>query len=71
MGEGRGGKEIITEDRRRISDERNSKLRVIYTNVDVLLSSIVEIRHYLKVNEPDVFCIAKIKFRKKIHKFLR
>ena len=47
---------------------RSKKLRVTYcTNMDGLLSSMLEVRDYLKEKKPDVMCIVETNLREKIH----
>ena len=54
-----------TTDRRCTSGGRNSKLSVTYTNADSLISSMLEIKDYLRTNKLNVFCIAKVKSKEK------
>ena len=66
-GEGRGGRETTTAAARGTSDERSNKLKITYTNVDRLLSSMLEIKDYLNIHKPDVFCMMKTKLKEKIN----
>ncbi|MPC31817.1 hypothetical protein E2C01_025117 [Portunus trituberculatus] len=43
------------------------KLRMTYTNIDGLLSSMLEVRDYLKEKKPDVMCIVETKLGAEIH----
>ena len=42
---------------------RSKKLRVTDTNIDGMLSSMLEVRDYLKEKKPDVMCIVETKLR--------
>ena len=46
---------------------RRGKLRVTYTNIDGLLSSVLEVRDYLKESKPDVLCIPETKLKEEIN----
>ena len=46
---------------------RVSALRVMYTNIDGILSSVLEVRDYLKESKPDVLCLTETKLKEKIH----
>ena len=65
-GEGRS-RETTTAHGRGTSNERSKKLRVTFTNVDRLLSSMLEIKGHLNIHRPDVFCIAETKSKEEIH----
>ena len=41
-------------------------LKVMYTNIDGLLSGILELRDYLTERKPDVVCITETKLREEI-----
>lgn len=69
LGEGRSGR-ATTVDKRDTDVGRSSKSRMMYTNVDGLLSSVMEVKDYLKDSKPNVLCIAEMKL-KEIHKFSR
>ena len=56
----------ITTAEKNTSGGRGGKLRVTYTNIDGLLSSVLEVRDYLKESKPDVFCIAETKLKEEI-----
>ena len=42
-------------------------IRVMYTNIDGLLSCILEVRDYLRERKPDVLCLTETKLRDEIH----
>ena len=44
---------------------RISKLLVLYRNVNGLLSSMMEVRGYLRESKPDVLCIAETKLKRR------
>ena len=46
---------------------RSKKLSVAYTNIDGLLSSVLEVRDYLKEKRPDVMCIVDTKIKNEIN----
>ena len=46
---------------------RVSALRVMYTNIDGILSSVLEVRDYLKESKPDVLCLTETKLKEEIH----
>merc|ERR1712035_276981 len=48
-------------------DGKCDNLRVMYTNIDGVLSSILELRDYLRLNKPDVVCITETKLKEEIH----
>ena len=49
------------------SDGKRDKLKVAYTNVDGLISSMLEIKDYLRNQKPDVFCMAKTNLKEEIY----
>ena len=50
-----------------MSDGKSNKLKVAYTNVDGLLSSMLEIKDYLSSQKPDVFCMVERKLKEEIY----
>ena len=65
-GSGYETKEVVpTEERGGRGGGR--KLRVTYTFIDGLLSSMLEVRDYLKEKKPDVMCIVETKLREEMH----
>ena len=46
---------------------RVSALIVMYTNIDGILSSVLEVRDYLKESKPDVLCLTETKLKEEIH----
>ena len=49
------------------SDGKSNKLKVAHTNVDGLLSSMLEIKECLSSQKPDVFCMAETKLKEEIY----
>ncbi len=41
-------------------------LKIMYTNVDGLVSSLSELKDYLKNNKPDVVCLTETKLEEEI-----
>ena len=41
-------------------------MRVMYTNIDGILSSVLEVRDYLKESKPDVLCLTETKLKEEI-----
>ena len=39
----------------------------MYTNIDGILSSVLEVRDYLKENRPDVLCLTETKLKENVH----
>ena len=67
-GEGRGSRGTTTTAAAGgRSDGETIKLKVAYTNVDGLLSSILEIKDYLSSEKLDVFCITETKLKEEIN----
>ena len=60
-------KETTSAAARGTSDEKSSKLKITYTDVDGLLSNMPEIKHYSHIHKPDVFCMVETKLKEKIH----
>ena len=65
-GSGFETKEVVCTEERGGSGG-GKKLRVTYTNIDGLLSSILDVRDYLKEKKPNVMCIVETKLREQIH----
>ena len=66
-GEGRGSRGTTTAAAGGKSDGENNKLKVTYTNVDGLLSIILEVKEYLSSEKPDVFCMTETKLKEEIN----
>ena len=66
-GEGRGSRGTTTAAAGGKSDGKTNKLKVAYTNVDGLLSSILEIKDYLASEKPDVFCMTETRLKEEIN----
>ena len=64
-GEGRGSRGTTAAGG--TSDGKSNKLKVAYTNVDGLLSSMLEIKECLSSQKPDVFCMAETKLKEDIY----
>ncbi len=43
-----------------------SSLKIMYTNVDGLMLSLLELKDYLKNNKPGVVCLTETKLQKEI-----
>ena len=65
-GEGRGSRGTTTAAVGGTSNRKSNKLKVAYTNVDGLLSSILEIKDYLSSQKPDIFCMLETKLKDEI-----
>ena len=48
------------------SGRGGSKLKVMYTNIDGLLSGMLELRDYLIEKKPDVVCVTETKLREEV-----
>ncbi len=46
--------------------EKTKNVRITYTNIDGLISSILEVRDYLREEKPDVMCMTETKLRQEI-----
>ena len=66
-GEGRGSRGTTTAVSGGKSAANTIKLKVAYTNVDGLLSSILEIKDYVSSEKPDVFCMTETKLKEEIN----
>ena len=44
----------------------NGALKVMYTNIDGLLSGVLELKDYLEVNRPEVVCLAETKLKQEV-----
>ena len=66
-GEGRGCRGTTTAAAGGKSDGETNKLKVAYTNVDGLLSSILEIKDYVSSEKPDVLCMMETKLKEEIN----
>merc|ERR1712035_270498 len=52
-------RDTIVEVKHIEKDGKSDNLKVMYTNIDGVLSSILELRDYLRLNKPDVVCITE------------
>ena len=62
-GERSNGRETVALSKKRGSGK--GKLRVMYTNIDGLGSSILEVKDYLRDRKPDVLCLTETKLKKR------
>ena len=65
--EGRGSKGTTTTAAGGMSYGKSDKLKVAYTNVDGLLSSMLEIKDYSSSKKSDVFCMTETKLKEEIY----
>ena len=42
-------------------------IRVMYTNIDELLSCMLEVRYHLRKKKPDILCLTETKLLEEIH----
>ena len=64
--EGRGSRGTTTVAAGGTSDGKSNKLKEAYTNVDGIISSMLEIRDYQNFQKPDVFCMVETKLKEEI-----
>ena len=62
-GERSNGRETVALSKKRGSGK--GKLRVMYTNIDGLGFSILEVKDYLRDRKPDVLCLTETKLKKR------
>ena len=65
--EERGNQGTTTAAAEGTSDGKSNKLKVAYTNVDGLLSSMLEIKDYSSSKKSDVFCMTETKLKEEIY----
>ena len=63
-GEGGSRRKAVTLEKEGGGEKRN--LRVMYTNIDGLGSSIIEVKDYLRDRKPDVMCLTETKLKKEV-----
>ena len=58
-------REATIENKNKIKETRNN-LRVMYTNIDGIVSSLLELKDYIRKSKPDVVCLTETKLKEEI-----